>query len=63
MLACATGIRVFGPLTGRLWGIGRVRTGRDKGEGGTSQSGALGGSTQCCLIENHVVLRLMTMHG
>lgn len=63
-LACATGIRVFGPLTGRLWGIRRARTGRGEGEGGeTSHSGDLEGSTRCCLIENHAALSLMTMHG
>lgn len=45
MLACATSSQGFGPLTGRLWGIRRVRTEEDEGERGTSQSGALEGST------------------
>lgn len=54
---------VFGPLTGRLWGIIWARTGRDEGEGGTSRCCALEGSTRCCLIENHAALSLMTMHG
>lgn len=46
MLACATSSRGFGPLTGRLWGIRRVRTEEDEGERGASQSVALEGSTR-----------------
>ena len=46
MLACATSSQGFGPLTCRLWGIRRARTEEDEGERGTSQSGALEGSTR-----------------
>lgn len=46
MLACATSSQGFGPLTGRLWGIRRVRTEEDEGERGTSQRGALQGSSR-----------------
>lgn len=58
MLACATSSQGFGPLTGRLWGIRRVRTEEDEGEGGTSQSGALEGSSQLLALphwESHSV--------
>lgn len=58
MLACATSSQGFGPLTGRLWGIRRVRTEEDEGERGTSQSGALEGSTRLLVLphwESHSV--------
>lgn len=63
MLACATSSQGFGPLTGRLWGIRRGRTEKDEGERRISQSGALEGSTWCCLTENCAALSLITMRG
>lgn len=63
MLACATGNQGFGHLTGRLWGIRRVRTEKDKGERETSKRGALKGSTGTDHIENRAALSLMSMHG
>lgn len=54
----------------RLWPFDRKTVGnktsenrKDEGERGTSQSGALEGSTWSCLIENRAALSLMTIHG